>query len=269
MNITNRSTSFDIFPSTITALRIIQVLPKTTPDCADPRIGYIGQRPARGVLGTVPVEADGSVNFEMPARMPVYFQALDDKGLVVQNMRSSTYAQPGERLICVGCHEPRNSAPASKLGAAFKRPPSKIQPDVAGSRPFSYPILVQPVLDKNCVECHQKNVGKKAPDLSKGNYEKNPNYWYTSYRNLTHYALPYGGNNDNARWQAPRTIPMQYGAYGSKLYQMLAKGHHDVKLTPEEMHRITLWLDCNSDFFGSYENTKEQADGQVVKPKME
>jgi hypothetical protein len=269
--ISNIYESYLPFPKDIriTALRIIQVLPKTTPDCADPRIGYIGQRPARGVLGTVPVEADGSVNFEMPARMPVYFQALDDKGLVVQNMRSSTYAQPGERLICVGCHEPRNSAPASKLGAAFKRPPSKIQPDVAGSRPFSYPILVQPVLDKNCVECHQKNADKKAPDLAKGNYEKNPNYWYTSYRNLTHYALPYGGNNDNARWQAPRTIPMQYGAYGSKLYQMLAKGHHDVKLTPEEMHRITLWLDCNSDFFGSYENTKEQADGQVVKPKME
>jgi hypothetical protein len=62
---------------------------------------------------------------------------------------------------------------------------------------------------------------------------------------------------------------MQYGAYGSKLYQMLAKGHHEVKLTPEEMHRLTLWLDSNSDFFGSYENTKEQADGKVVKPKLE
>jgi hypothetical protein len=50
---------------------------------------------------------------------------------------------------------------------------------------------------------------------------------------------------------------------------MLVKGHHGVKLTPEEMHRISLWLDCNSDFFGAFENTKDQADGKVVKPKLE
>ena len=254
----------------ITALRIIQVLPKTTPDHLTPRLGYGAEKPGRGVLGTVPVEADGSVLFELPAQVPVYFQALDDKGLVVQNMRSSTYAQPGERLICIGCHEPRNSAPPSKIGIAFKRPPSKIEPDVAGSRPFSYPILVQPVLDKNCAACHQKNADKKAPDLSKGNYEKNPHFWYTSYANLARYAFFYGPNsNDYDRWQPARTIPMKYGARASKLYQMLEKGHHDVKLTPEEMHRITLWLDCNSDFFGAFENTKAQADGQVVKPKME
>ena len=28
-----------------------------------------------------------------------------------------------------------------------------------------------------------------------------------------------------------------------------------VKLSPEDLHRITLWLDCNSEFFGGYENT--------------
>jgi hypothetical protein len=254
----------------ITTLRIIQVLPKTTWDHLTPRLGYGAEKPGRGVLGTVPVEADGSVLFELPAQVPVFFQALDDQGLVVQNMRSSTYAQPGERLICIGCHEPRNSAPPSKLGLAFKRPPSKILPDVAGSRPFSYPILVQPVLDKNCVDCHQKNAAKKAPDLSKGNYEKNPHFWYSSYLNLAPYAFFYGPNADDYdRWQPARTIPMKYGARASKLYQMLEKGHHEVKLTPEEMHRITLWLDCNSDFFGAFENTKDQADGKVVKPKLE
>ncbi|MCX6998125.1 MAG: hypothetical protein NTV49_13840 [Kiritimatiellaeota bacterium] len=46
-----------------------------------------------------------------------------------------------------------------------------MKPDVAGSKPFSYTILVQPVLDKNCVGCHtrSKAEGKQCPDLSRGN----------------------------------------------------------------------------------------------------
>jgi hypothetical protein len=249
----------------IKELRIFQVIPKTTPIADAPMIGWGSQKPARGVLGTVPVEADGSVYFELPAQIPVFFQAIDENGLAWQSMRSSTYAQPGERLTCIGCHEPRNSAPPSKPGIAFKRAPSKIQPEVAGSRPFSYPILVQPVLDKNCVDCHQKNADKKAPDLSKGNYDKNPHNWYTSYISLRQDSFHY----DDPRFESARTVPGKFGARGSKLYQMLAKGHHEVKLTPEGMHRITLWLDCNSDFFGAFENTKDQADGKVVKPKLE
>ena len=50
---------------------------------------------------------------------------------------------------------------------------------------------------------------------------------------------------------------------------MLKKGHHDVKLSNEQMHRITLWLDSNSDFYGSYDNTEQQAAGKVVPPTME
>ena len=155
--------------------------------------------------------------------------------------------------------------PAQQTRQRLQAGTIKIQPEVVGSRPFNYPILVQPVLDKNCVGCHQKNADKKAPDLSKGNYEKNPHFWYTSYINLRQYSFHY----DDPHFDSARTVPGKFGARVSKLYQMLAKGHHEVKLTPEEMHRLTLWLDSNSDFFGSYENTKEQADGKVVKPKLE
>ncbi len=250
----------------ITALRIIQIIPKTTPNADEPRIGFGHQKPARGVLGTVPVEADGSAFFILPAGLPVYFQAIDEAGLAWQSMRSSTYAQPGEKLICAGCHESKVTAPAGmKQPMAFKRAPSPITPDVSGSRPFSYPLLVQPVLDRNCVACHQKNADKKAPDLSKGPYEKNPNYWYNSYINLQSKVFFY----TDARFDTPHTIPGRFGARGSKLWQMLDKGHHDVKLSPEDLHRLTLWMDCNSDFFGSYENTKDQADGKVVLPVVE
>jgi len=64
-------------------------------------------------------------------------------------------------------------------------------------------------------------------------------------------------------------VRRQFGTRASKLYQILEEGRHDVKLSEEDFHRITLWLDCNSDFFGSYENTEAQARGQIVRTTLE
>ncbi|MHC4111957.1 MAG: HzsA-related protein [Planctomycetota bacterium] len=260
------------FPETTTikALRIIQILPKTTPLINEPRIGYGNEKGARAVLGTVPVEPDGSAYFNLPTGKSVYFQVLDERGLAVQSMRSDTYVHPGQRLLCRGCHEPRRSAPVvpKMFPLAFRRPPSKIQPDVEGSNPFSFPRLVQPVLEHNCVPCHEKEP--KAPDLRKGNWKKNPDYRYTSYDNLREYAFFFGSvRNEYDPWTTPRTIPGQFGARASKLYEILRHGHHDVKLSKEDLHRITLWLDCNSDFFGSYENTESQAKADIVQPTLD
>lgn len=107
------------------------------------------------------MEEDGSANFIVPAKLQLFFQALDEKGLAVQSMRSGTHFQPGEELACQGCHEPKHHAPAPMVSQplAMKRPPSRLQPDVDGTNPFSYPRLVQPVLNKNCVEC-QKNQNR-------------------------------------------------------------------------------------------------------------
>ena len=72
-----------------------------------PWIGYAGENGARKVLGTVPVEEDGSARFEAPVDVPFYIQALDKDGVAVQTMRSATYVHPGETLTCLGCHEGR------------------------------------------------------------------------------------------------------------------------------------------------------------------
>ena len=64
----------------IKALRVVQLFPKTTPSSGTPRIGAGNQSLVRGVLGTVPVEADGSAHFETPTNVPLYFQALDAAG---------------------------------------------------------------------------------------------------------------------------------------------------------------------------------------------
>ncbi|MHC4505740.1 MAG: HzsA-related protein, partial [Planctomycetota bacterium] len=251
--------------TSIKSLRIIQVLPKTTPLADRPRVGYGKQKNARVVLGTVPVEADGSAHFRLPANKPVYFQALDADGIAVQSMRSDVYVHPGEQLLCRGCHEPRNGAPAQPkgYGLAFQREPSEIKPEVEGSNPFSYPRLVQPVLDKNCVPCHTKN--RKAPDLGRGDWKKSRERWYTSYHNLRKHAFFF----DNQVFTTPRTIPGRFGARASRLYKMLSAGHNKLKLSKEDMRRITLWLECNSDFFGSYDNIEAQCRGEVVKPTLE
>ena len=149
----------------ITALRVIQVLPKTTPPVDLPRIGAATETNARAVLGTVPVEADGSAHFKAPPGKLIYFQALDERGMAVQSMRSATYVHPGERLVCQGCHERKHDSPnvPQTIPLAMRRQPSRIHPECDGSNPFNYPRLVQPVLDRHCVPCHRR---REAVDLS-------------------------------------------------------------------------------------------------------
>lgn len=251
----------------VTALRVLQLLPKTTPSANQPRIGYGSQKNARRVLGTVPVEKDGSAYFQAPVEVPIYFQALDARGRAIQSMRTDTYAFAGRGLTCQGCHEPRHQAPASSSGypLALRRRASEIEPDVLGANPLSFPLLVQPVLDRHCVECHGGKVGDAPPDLRPGDPARHPRGWLHSYANLEPYAFFY----TDQVFTAPRTTPGKFGARASRLLELLEKGHEGTKLSDEDLHRITLWLDCNSDFFGAYEHTAAQAAGKIVTPSLE
>ncbi len=254
----------------ITALRVIQVLPKTTPRVDQPRIGAGTETNARAVLGTVPVEADGSAYFEAPAGKLVYFQALDERGMAVQSMRSGTYVHPGERLTCQGCHERKHSPPSMPptVPAALRRAPSRIEADVDGSCPLSYARLVQPVLDRHCVGCHQE---QKAIDLAGALEEKHG--WTRSYANLAakygfYYHVSNGSINSGVHGGS-RTIPGKFGARASKLLKYLDEQHYGVSLAEEDFHRLTLWLDCNSEFYGAYHSIEAQARGEMVYPTLD
>ena len=254
----------------ITALRVLQVLPMSVPSGAPPhetglRVASAGDSvvPCRWVLGTVPVEDDGSAHFFAPAHKEMFFQALDQDGLAVQSMRSATYLHEGERLVCAGCHEPKHRVPQvpRAVPLALRRPPSRLMPDVDGSSPFSFPRLVQPVLDRHCVKCHAENRDK-APNLAR---EPLVGRWYASYHNL---VRQYGFHDYG---HAYRTQAGRFGARASKLYELLQKGHYDVKLSKEEMHRLTLWLDCASMFYGVYEREggEAQLQGLLARPTLE
>lgn len=253
----------------ITALRVIQVLPKTTPPVDQPRIGAATETNARAVLGTVPVEPDGSAYFVAPAGKLLYFQALDRRGLAVQSMRSGTYVHPGETLSCQGCHEPKHRPPARRgVPLALQRPPSVLQTEADGSNPFNYPRLVQGVLDRHCVDCHQQ---RRALDLSGAPAAQHG--WTRSYENLAarfgFYFTVSNGSIHRGVHGGSRTIAGRFGARAAPLLPYLEPSHYGVRLADDEFRRITLWLDCNSEFYGAYHDIQAQARGEIVRPQLD
>jgi hypothetical protein len=265
----------------IAALRVYQVFPESLPTVVTPHTGLpipntASVNLARAVLGTAPVEEDGSACFLVPARREVFFQALDENGLAITSMRSATQFSPGENATCQGCHEPRHAAPAARTALrATRRAPSPLHADVDGTNPFSYPRLVQPVLDQYCAACHREHA-REAPSLEKTLVRFNegwrPAVYYASYLSL---APKYGFYSYGAGgWDDPkfyRTTPGQFGARASRLYQVLKDGHHGLRLPPEAMHRLTVWLDSCSLFYGVYEEAGQQAQlrGEIVRPTIQ
>lgn len=255
----------------IAALRVVQVFPKSTPNTIEPRLGHsailYNDQNGRGSLGTVPVESDGSAHFFLPPGKPVYFQALDADGLVVQTMRSATYAVPGaKRMTCQGCHERRYRAPRPReeMPLAMSRPPSTLAPEADGSMPLSFARLIQPILDTHCVGCHEGNSQTFA--LNAGEYRNDPDWFFTSYRNLE----PYLSYHDYPYDFGPaRTTPGEYGARASQLYPLLAGGHQGVALSEEELRTLALWLDLNSDMYADGAEREAQARGEAITPSVE
>lgn len=145
-----------VAPGTIKYLRIVDSPPKRC--WGEPYRTNWQDTNNKRIIGDVPVEADGSAYFSLPANTFVFFQALDANKMMLQSMRSGTFVQPGELTGCIGCHESRLSAPpASPPGIAWRRPPSTPEPWYGPTRVFNYLTEVQPVFDRRCVSCHDYN----------------------------------------------------------------------------------------------------------------
>ena len=254
---------------TIRRLRIVQVLPKTTPNANTPRVGLANASPGKQVLGTVAVEPDGSAYFRAPSGIPLAFQALDERGMAVQTMRSLTYLQPGEQTSCVGCHEDRATAPLpGRAPQAAQRAPSAIEPAPEGSRPLSYPILVQPVLDRHCAECHSASEPKAGIDLTGA-----PAGEFTASYNALAPRVPYSEWKGTPQANAePLTRPDLFGARASPLMSMLLKGHNEVSLSGVEIERLVTWMDANALFYGTFDpgdQERQRRGERIAGPALE
>jgi len=121
------------------------------------------------VYGDAKVHEDGSAFFEVPSRKPLYFQAIDDKGRAAQTMRSWSTLQPGEFRSCAGCHDHKNSAPDARAGTATRAMsggPQALEPFHGPPRGFSFAKEIQPILNRNCIDCH--NDRSWASDIMLG-----------------------------------------------------------------------------------------------------
>jgi hypothetical protein len=201
------------------------------------------------VCGTVPIEPDGSAAFRAPAKEPLLFQLLDENYMSLMSMRSQAYLQPGERMGCVGCHEPTASTPAIRAPdpariRTLTPPPWPANPDG-----FNFARTVQPVLDRHCIGCH--GLSNEAPF----SLVAAPGRFLQSYDNL----IAKGGIKVAHRnGETHFSVPMDYGSHASKLAGMLLAGHPDkdgkmrVRLDPAGLERIVTWLDLNAQYSGDY-----------------
>ncbi len=239
------------------------------------KIGMGGPWDVKRIIGTVPVNDDGSVVFKVPARTPLAVQPLDAEGKAVQQMRSWFSAMPGEVLSCVGCHEQPRDVPAHEFKKASRQAPLDIDPWYGPPRGFDFEREVQPALDRFCVGCHYENAtgpdgesiadlrsetevkdykGQPVHPLEKGRLPKDIResfgdrlYYTPAYDALLPYVRRVG-HEDGLDLPAPG----EYHADTSQLIQMLKKGHHNVELDAEAWDRLVTWIDLNAPCHGTW-----------------
>jgi hypothetical protein len=239
-----------------------------------PVVSTVQSEGVKRLLGTVPIEADGSVSFQAPAGIPLHFQLLDERQRALQTMRSFANVMPGEQRGCLGCHESHSRAAESRgQPLALNRAPRQITPPPWSDDTVSYPRYVQPVLDRYCGRCHQgEGEGRKTLDLTLRPGEPifpEPYHtlvgrptWGAPYRPPEKPAPGFGiagcllvegyGTVDPQAYITP--LPMTSLSYRSKLIEIASSGkHHDVKVDDVSLLRLITWVDAMCPYMGEEE----------------
>ena len=237
------------------------------------------------VWGFADVEEDGSAQFKVPSGVPIYFMALDEVGRAVQRMRSFTHFMPGEAQGCIGCHADRNTVISElragspkPMAAAMARSAQELEVPEWGLGGFSYARIVQPVLDRHCVECHHARERGGKVDLSGDRTDFfNVSYdvlarqgvigqWHFEQLNVGQFPLgcsPYTSwisTYNRTEQNILEVTPKAWGSPASLLADLLVSGHPDedgarrVTLGPEERQRVFTWIDLNVPYYGTSES---------------
>ena len=198
------------------------------------------------ILGTVPVEPDGSAYMKLPALRSIFFVALDEKDQPVKRMHSFLILQPGETTSCVGCHEQRVQAPPPQTTdlLAMRRPASRLKKIEGVPGVFDFPRDIQPILDKHCVKCHNADRREGRVDLSGDKTAMYTiSYWTIRQRNLV---------NDARNLPKSNHEPYSYGSVASRLMKLIDGSHHDAKLSQHEQDMVRLWIESSATYPGTY-----------------
>lgn len=232
-------------------------------------LDFTNWNPVR-VLGTVPVAADGSASFQVPADTAIYFQALDERQMEVRRMRSFVSLAAGEVRGCTGCHESRGQSPlaARSLPEALRREPALPLPPPWGAETLlGYEWLVQPILDRHCVRCHGLQAPQGGLDLTATRAQDG---LLQSYRTLFG-RLP--GRTEPGRIlvscsdrfsNADVTRPWQFGSHNSPLIRVLLDDPlhgEEVHLESQEWLALVTWVDANAPYHDRFMNKRPAGGG--------
>ena len=226
------------------------------------------------IWGYADVAADGSASFKVPTGIPVYFLALDAQGRAVQRMRTFTHFMPGEKQSCAGCHADRNYITTATTAQPFRdRPAQELRPPDWGVKGFSYREVVQPVLDRYCIECHNARQAPRGVDLSGDMTDFfNVSYdilarkstWGERQPGIHGINASQEGRSPYTSWIATingtehnilQTTPKTWGSPASKLADLILAGHPDaagkprVQMNAASQHRIMAWIDLNVPYY--------------------
>jgi hypothetical protein len=243
-------------PGEIKKLLIMEELPRPV-SFADGHMqepinpAYAGTFVLHRILGTVPVEADGSADFEAPPLRPLFFVALDENNLSVKRMQSFVTLMPGETVSCVGCHEARTDVPRRTAPLmALAKPTAKIEPVAGVPEIIDFPRDVQPILDRNCAKCHDysKPPPGDMPLLAARGYVFSHSYMalMTGKDASGKRLVSHGGQGKGD--QPPRAI----SSSASALLKKLDGSHHDAKPAQQERDVVRLWIESSAVYAGTY-----------------
>ncbi|MGZ8899219.1 MAG: HzsA-related protein [Limisphaerales bacterium] len=215
-------------------------------------MSYGGTFTLERILGTVPVEEDGSAYFELPALRSVFFVALDENDMAVKRMQSFTSVQPGERASCVGCHEHRSQTPLFDFRtlAALRKEPEKITPIKEAPDVIDYPRDVQPILNSLCADCHgYEKTARGGPAAGKVilTGDHGPLYSHSYYTMTIRQLFSDGRNQPKSNYE-PRAL----GSSSSRILKMLDESHYGVQATGKEKKMLRLWIDSGAAYPGTY-----------------
>ncbi|HRY70873.1 MAG TPA: hypothetical protein P5159_21555 [Phycisphaerae bacterium] len=262
-------------------LRILHIEPKTYTYwhkrpyiSTGPVVSIVQSEGVKRVLGTVPIDPDGSLSFHAPSGMPLHFQLLDEDQRALQTMRSFVGLMPGEYRGCLGCHEAHARTPVNTArGTAVTREPLQITPPPWGEDTVSYARYAKPVFDRYCGQCHQGDgEGRKVLDLTDrpGFLGFSEPYviltghpsWGEPYRKPREPSPGWGlagmlmveafSTIDPAGYKTP--APMTGLSYKSRLIDYASSGkHHNVRVDPISLQRLIAWVDAMCPYLGDEE----------------
>jgi hypothetical protein len=230
----------------IKKLLVLETLPKPVNFAGQMEpVSYGGTFTMNRILGTVPVESDGSAYLRLPANRSFFFVALDQNDLSIKRMQSFLTVMPGENSSCIGCHEERTmTTPNLPTRIALTRAPVAPAPVSGMPQVFDYPRDIQPVWNKYCLNCHDVDKHEGGVFMTGDN---GPMYTL-SYFELSARLQMSDGRDESRSSYPPRTL----GSSASPLMKKVDGSHHGVVLTAQELRKIKLWIDASAHFPGTY-----------------